>query len=204
MEECSFVEPLLEWWRRTGPRSYPWRRARGLYEVLVAVVLLRKTRRDMVAKTYPLLLDKYPSPEALAAAPVSEIEELIRPLGLTGRARLLKKIGEALSRGIPGRDLGELPGVGPYTASTVKTILGMAAELEPDTSIIRLLTRYHGLHGKPGIKEILNKCAPRDPEERKEYLLALLDHAWEVCRPRRPRCAECSLRDQCREYQRGR
>ena len=204
MEECGFREPLLRWWEETGPRSYPWRRAQSLYEILVALVLLRKTRRDRVAEVYPRFINRYPSPEALAAAPVPEIEESIKPLGLTSRARVLKELGEALSRGVADRELEKLPGIGPYTISTMKTVLGMTTELEPDTSITRLLARYHDLQDPKDIKKILNKCAPGDPDERGKYLLALIDLAWEICRPRHPKCRECPLRGHCREYKQKR
>ena len=205
MGDCSFVEPLMRWWRATGPRDYPWRRADSLYEVLVAEILLQRTRRDKVVEVYHRFLERFPTPEVLAGASDSEVEEVIKPLGLAKRAPYLKRLGAALTRIRDSRKtrLERLPGVGPYVASAARLILGIDTRLKADSSIARVLSRYFGLgtEKRPGdtpwVNEVLNRCAPKDLQGRKEYFLAIVDLAWEVCTPRNPRCDLCPLKLRC-------
>ena len=94
--------------------------------------------------------------------------------------------------------------MGPYAASAARLMLGIDTPLRPDASIARVFSR---LFGKPldrrrpadtaWVAETLEECAPRDPGGRRDYFLALLDLAWEVCRPRRPLCTECPLFKLC-------
>ena len=105
----------------------------------------------------------------------------------------------------------ELPGVGPYVASAARLILGIETELVPDASIARVFSR---LFGRPldkrrpastkWVRDLLNRCAPRDPAGRRDYFLALVDLAWEICRPARPRCGRCPLRRLCSLARAGR
>ena len=202
--DCSFAELLMRWWRATGPRDYPWRHARSVYEVLVAEILLQRTRRDKVVEIYRKFLERFPTPEALASDSDSEVEEVIRPLGLAKRAPYLRRLGEALSRWKGDRDFEKLPGVGSYVASATRIILGLGTKLKADSSIARVFSRYFGraTDRRPGdtpwVNQVLNRCAPPDPDERKAYFLALVDLAWEVCTPRNPHCDLCPLRERCK------
>ncbi len=210
--DCSFVEPLIAWWRASGARKYPWRKASDPYAVLVAEVLLQRTRRDKVTEAYTEFLRRFPTPRTLAEASVKDVEEVIAPLGLRKRASYLVRLGRAILENpnvLASGKFEELPGIGEYVASAARLFLGIPTSLKADSSIARVLSRYHGLplSRRPGdtpwVNECLNSCAPRDPAGKREYFLALIDLAWEVCNPRKPKCGNCPLRHGCR-YHRGR
>ena len=208
--DCRFVEPLLLWWRKSKrPRDYPWRRETDPYRVLVAEILLQRTRRDKAAEIYEKFVNAFPDPQSLARASEDEVRNIIRPLGLEKRAPYLAKLArEILRRPHVLREgrFEELPGVGPYVASAARVILGIPTRLKPDSSIARVLSRFYdrSLNTRrpadtPWVDECLNRCAPQNPESRKEYFLALVDLAWEICRPRKPRCSLCPLKNLCRQ-----
>ncbi len=208
---CHFVEKLLEWWLTSGgTRNYPWRREKNPYKILIAEILLQRTRRDKVIEVYSKFINRFPSPEILANASLEEVEKVIKPLGLRKRAKYLIRLAQAMisEHDILKKYLFEkLPGVGDYIASTVKLILGVDVKLKADVSIARLFSRYYGKplnNRRPAdthwVNEYLNTCAPDDPNKKKEYFLALIDLAWEICKPRTPLCSKCPLKEQCSYY----
>ncbi len=209
---CEFVEPLLQWWWRSRrPRDYPWRQETDPYRVLVAEILLQRTRRDKAAEVYREFISLFPDPQSLSNASENKVRNIIRPLGLEKRAPYLIKLArEILQRPhvLQEGRFEELPGVGPYVASATRVILGLPTRLKPDTSIARVFSRLYDRPLRqqrpadtPWVEECLNKCIPRNSELMKEYFLALVDLAWEICKPRKPSCTECPLKHLC-EYNR--
>src|SRR5712691_1264230 len=73
---------LLSWFARNG-RSFPWReQGRVPYEVVVAEILLQRTTAAGVARAYSGFVERYPSWDTLAHAPLNNLEAALRPLGL--------------------------------------------------------------------------------------------------------------------------
>jgi len=176
--------------------------------VLVAEVLLQRTRRDKVQEVYREFVARFPTARALADASKDQVEEVIAPLGLKKRAIYLVQLARSILKKRDVVEAGrfeELSGIGPYTASAARIILGINTVLHPDSSIARVLSRYFGRpldQHRPAstawVAETLRKCAPVDSvEEMRSYFLALLDLAWEICKPRKPLCKRCPLAGSC-------
>ena len=208
-DECSFVRSLMKWWKRTLPsRNYPWRKEKDPYRVLIAEILLQRTRRDKVVEVYNRFIERFPTPESLAKASAKDVEEVIYVLGLRKRAPYLVKLARELVRNhdeiVKTGEFEKLPGVGKYVASAARLILGYDTELIPDSSIARVFSRLFrkALNGRrpadtPWVRAVLNKCAPLNPPEKKEYFLAIVDLAWEICKVRKPLCYVCPLKEIC-------
>jgi A/G-specific adenine glycosylase len=205
---------VFAWFRESG-RDFAWRRTRDPYAVLVAELLLQRTRADLVAPIYEHFLAEYPTPEQLAAAEPSELVQLLRPLGFLHRSARLPELGRALVERHEGRvprsksRLLALPGVGEYAANAVLAVAFNQRRPLLDPNVIRLLDRVLGRRS--------TKARPRDDaslwrfvEEllprrgAREFSLALVDVGAVVCRARRPRCFECPLRPRCRAFAEGR
>ena len=117
---------LLLAWGRTARRSFPWRETRDPWRVLVAEVLLQRSRGKTAARVYQDLFDRWSTPASLAAAPEEDIRRVIQPLGLLRRAVSLKALAVRVV------DLGEvprtvdgllaLPGVGTYAANATAAV----------------------------------------------------------------------------------
>jgi A/G-specific adenine glycosylase len=198
---------LLSWFARDG-RSFPWREpGRVPYEVVVAEILLQRTTATGVARAYAGFVDRYPSWASLAQAPLEDLENALRPLGLWRQKALAF---QQLALSIEGRggvvprtrtELERLPGIGPYTASAVLAIVYGRAEPLLDVNMTRLLGRFLGSSQRTGAssKRILHAFALRLVHSKRCLVVnwAALDFGALVCRARRPLCPECPLRARC-------
>lgn len=194
-------------WGRAHQRQYPWRADRDPYRVLLAEILLHRTRADQVEPVYLSVLEKYPDLQSLASADTEELSALLYPLGLRWRIPLLL---EALSivlkeyRGEIPRDrsaLEQLPGVGPYIAGAIRCFAFGEADPLLDTNTIRIAGRVHGIRVTDASRrstrfsELIRQML--DPAHPRESNYALLDLGALICRPVTPRCADCPLRPHC-------
>jgi A/G-specific adenine glycosylase len=186
---------------------YPWRVDRTPYKVLIAEVLLKRTTRQAVAKEFPKLIAKYPDIESLYKAPIEEVEDMLRHLGLyRQRARHLKELAKVIVERFGGKvpnrweDLAGLPGVGPYIAGAVLSFgYGKPAPVV-DSNVIRLLGRLLGIKSKRYEDYVRAGWRLVPGEEHDYFNYGLIDLGALVCSYRGPKCGECPLRDVCVEY----
>jgi A/G-specific adenine glycosylase len=168
---------LLEWFAEHR-RDLPWRRTRDPYCVLVSEVMLQQTQVSRVIPRYLEWIDRWPTPESLAAASRADVILAWRGLGYNRRAVSLHRAAqEVAAYGWP-EDLTELPGVGAYTAAAVRRFAFGEPVLPLDTNVLRVIDRTGGSFG---------------PESAE----ALMDLGREVCLARVPRCEICPLAGTC-------
>ena len=204
---------LFCWFTRNG-RSFPWRDpGRSPYEVVVAEILLQRTTAAGVARAYTGFVERYPSWDTIAHAPLEGLENALRPLGLWRQKALafqqLARSIEANGGVVPRTrtELERLRGIGPYTASAVLAMVYGRAEPLLDVNMARLLWRFlgssEGAEASP--KRTLHALALRLVRGKRSLKVnwAALDFGALVCRARRPLCPECPLRTRC-EYARSR
>ncbi|MGE5228085.1 MAG: A/G-specific adenine glycosylase [Planctomycetaceae bacterium] len=195
----------LKRWGRTHQRSFPWRETDDPFRILVAELLLQRSRGRTVALVYSNLFRRWPDAEHLARARVSSIESVIRPLGLVRRAAILQGLArEVVERGeVPNTPSGllELSGVGRYAASATLAVAFGTRAAVVDGVTARVYRRYFGLdgHGPPSSDEVLwdlvEEVTPRS--HVREWNWAVLDLAATVCLPKAPRCSLCPLAARC-------
>jgi A/G-specific adenine glycosylase len=120
----SFQKTILDFYRKEG-RQFPWRETRDPYAILVSEVMLQQTGVERVVPFYLSFLKKFPTPRALAGAPLSDVLAAWQGLGYNRRALYVKRAAENIMSEHGGRvprdarELEALPGVGPYTARAV-------------------------------------------------------------------------------------
>jgi A/G-specific adenine glycosylase len=198
--EYTFVRPLLRW-GRANRRSFPWRETDDAFQILVAEVLLQRSRGKTVAKVFAEVVRRWPTAEAMSRARVESIRSLIRPLGLTGRAETLRAMAdEIVGRGEVPRtidDLMELPGVGRYAASATATVAFRKRQPTVDGVTARVYRRFFGSENSSpatsdsDLWELVHEVTPRGAV--REWNWAVLDLAASVCLPSRPRCGDCPI-----------
>jgi A/G-specific adenine glycosylase len=199
-----FHEDLAAWGERNR-RSFGWRRTDDAFKILVAEVLLQRSRGGTVARVFEELTGRWPDARSLARARVNSIGSVIRPLGLVKRAVTLKAMAREVDRlgSVPSTYEGliALPGVGPYAANaTLAVAFGQRAPVVDGVSA-RVYRRYFGLEADgPAASDrrliqVVEEATPRD--HVREWNWAVLDLAATICLPKVPRCGECPLRDQC-------
>ncbi|MGH8921406.1 MAG: A/G-specific adenine glycosylase, partial [Actinomycetes bacterium] len=112
-------------WAETAGRDLPWRRTREPWAVLVSELMLQQTQVARLVPRYERFLARFPTPPALAAAPVADVIAEWAGLGYNRRAVNLHRAARQVTAKHGGRipaalaDLLALPGIGPYTARAV-------------------------------------------------------------------------------------
>jgi endonuclease-3 len=176
----------------------------GPFQLLVATILSAQTTDERVNQVAPELFRAYPTPKALAAADVAELESLIHPTGFfRSKARSLKGMAAALEERCAGQvperieDLITLPGVGRKTANVVRSV-GMGLPGFPvDTHVGRLARRLGLTSQTDPVKVELELCRMLPRREWGAFSLRLILHGRRVCVARTPRCEACVLNDFC-------
>jgi len=176
----------------------------GPFQLLVATILSAQTTDERVNMVTPGLFAAYPAPEALAAAPLEDLEERIRSTGFfRSKAKALKGMAEALVTRFGGdvpsamEDLVTLPGVGRKTANVVRSVDMDLPGLPVDTHVGRLARRL-GLTKQTDPDKVELELDVLVPEpERGTLSLRLILHGRRVCKARFTLCDECVLVDIC-------
>ena len=174
------------------------------FQLLEATILSAQCTDERVNLVTPGLFAAYPTPESLAAADLSDVEERIRSTGffrskaksLTGMAR---GVTERFGGEVPSsmEDLTSLPGVGRKTANVVRSVALGLPGLPVDTHVGRL-TRRLGLTAQTDpvkVEAEIDALVP--PAQWGALSLRLILHGRRVCRARSPLCEECVLVDIC-------
>ena len=178
------------------------------FRLVISVLLSAQTTDAQVNRVTPVLFERYPTPEAMAAASPAEVSEIIRSLGFyKTKARHCVECAQAIvadSAGEVPRTMGELtslPGVGRKTANIVLNVsFGIVEGIAVDTHVNRIA---HRLALSP-------KTHEKEPLKTEQDLLALLprelwkdvNHQWirhgrDTCSARSPKCGGCVLADIC-------
>ena len=176
----------------------------GPFQLLVATILSAQCTDERVNMVTPGLFAAYPTPEALAEAPLEDLEERIRSTGFfRSKAKNLVGMARGVSERFGGEvpssieDLTSLPGVGRKTANVVRSVAMGLPGLPVDTHVGRL-TRRLGLTVQTDPVKVemeIDDLIP--PEEWGALSLRLILHGRKTCKARTPLCGECVLADIC-------
>ena len=176
------------------------------WQLLVSVRLAAQCTDKRVDMVTPLLYEKFPTAAALAEAPVDEIEEIVRPCGLgPSKARdisaCMRTLHEKYGDTVPDtfEELLALPGVGRKSANLIMGDVFGKPAIVTDTHCIRLtnlIGMVDGVKEPAKVERELWKIVP--PEEGNDLCHRFVLHGRAVCVARRPRCADCCLKDICR------
>src|SRR5438876_12353243 len=109
------VEHLLLAWFREHGRDLPWRRTRDPYAILVSEVMAQQTQVERVVPRWERWLERWPTVEALAAAPAAAVIREWQGLGYNRRALSLHRAAQRVAADGWPDDLSELPGLGRHT-----------------------------------------------------------------------------------------
>ena len=147
----------------------------------------------------------YPTPKALAAAPVLEVERIVKPTGFFRvKARNIIAAAQTLQDRFGGKvpqtieQMIELPGVARKTANVVLgSWFGIASGVVVDTHVRRLSQRLELTKDDDPvvIEQDLIKVIPQD--RWIQFSHELIHHGRQVCLARKPRCVDCSLEREC-------
>lgn len=121
----AFRTQVLGYYHEHGRSGMPWRETRDPYRVWVSEAMLQQTQVARVLPRYEAWLERFPTVDSLAAAPLGAVLEAWQGLGYNRRAVALKRAAEEISSHYEGRvpddqaALLALPGIGPATAAGI-------------------------------------------------------------------------------------
>lgn len=204
---------LLEW-GKAHFRPFPWRQTEDPYRILVAEILLHRTRVHQMKPVYEAFIERFPDVYALARSDREEIHRTLYSLGLRWRVdsffEMIQVIQNRFEGKIPEKreDLLSLPGVSVYIAGAVRCFAWNQPEVLMDTNTVRITGRLLGwevrdssrrsVQFRQALETFLDREHPRD------FNYALLDLAHLVCLKRQPPlCGECPLKIWCHHAKKG-
>jgi len=174
------------------------------FQLLAATILSAQCTDARVNMVTPALFAAYPTPEKLAAASLSHVEQLVRSTGfyqskaknLIGMAnQVMTQFGGEVPKEI--EDLITLPGVGRKTANVLRSVVFGLPGLPVDTHVGRLSRRLGLTKLEDAVKVEYELNALLPPAEWGEFSLRLILHGRRVCDARKPKCDECLLESLC-------
>ncbi len=204
----SFARKLIDWHAVHGRHDLPWQLDPTPYGIWVAEVMLQQTQVTTVAPYYERFMQRFPTLEALAAAPLDEVLALWAGLGYYARGRNLHRSARIVIERWAGTlpdsldGLLSLPGIGRSTAGAILAqAYGQRAAIL-DGNVKRVLARYHAVEGWPGeaaVERTLWAHAERHTpgEQIGAYTQAIMDLGATVCTRRQPKCAVCPVVPGC-------
>ncbi len=178
---------------------------RSAWELTVATILSAQCTDVRVNLVTPALFKAFPTPKAMAAASLPELEALIRTTGFyRNKAKSIKGAAQTVVEHFGGKvpqtmeELLQLPGVARKTANVVLgSWFNIAAGVVVDTHVMRLTRRL----------ELTKQTAPEKVEQDMMRIIPrdrwiafsheLIHHGRQICIARKPRCADCTLEKLC-------
>jgi A/G-specific adenine glycosylase len=218
--ELSLPRPdpaaLLAWYDRHR-RVLPWRAPPGEvadpYRVWLSEIMLQQTKVRAVAPYYARFLDRFPTVEQLAAAPLDDVLKAWAGLGYYARGRNLHACAKAVvaEHGgcFPDNEdaLRTLPGIGPYTAAAIAAIAFDRPATPVDGNVERVIARLHAVEETlPAVKPIIQSLAENLTPERRsgDFAQAMMDLGATICTPKTPACILCPWNASCAARRLGR
>lgn len=202
-----FQKRILIWFNHHG-RAFTWRNNdMSPYELIIAEVLLQRTKAETVAKFYEKFLMQFPSWTDIAQADIHLLEEYLIPIGLyRQRAQRLKKLAVYMidhneTLPLERSELEDVPFMGQYIANAVELLIHKRSKPLLDVNMARVLERFFGprkmadIRYDPYLQSLSHAVV--DHVDSREMSWAILDFAALICQSRKPLCITCFLSDSC-------
>ena len=167
--------------------------------------MLQQTRVEAVIPYYRVFLARFPTVEALAAAPEHEVLAAWSGLGYYKRARNMHRAAQQIAAGgVPAayEEVAALPGAGPYTAAAIASIAFHLPHAAVDGNVMRVIARLTN-----DASEITALAARRrfaaeaarllDRGRPGDFNQAMMELGAVVCLPRVPQCGSCPVARFC-------
>jgi A/G-specific adenine glycosylase len=210
----QFADRLIDWQTRHGRSGLPWQGLRDPYRVWLSEIMLQQTQVATARDYYLRFLQRFPTVQHLAAAPVDEVLGLWSGLGYYSRARNLHRCAVQVVQLLgdfprTAEQLQALPGIGPSTAAAIASFCFNERAAIFDGNVQRVLARLLAFQAdlarSPAQRE-LRQAAERllpEAERMPAYSQAIMDLGATVCLPRQPRCPACPMRGLCAAEKQG-
>lgn len=206
-QRSRFRRQLLRWYD-DNHRNLPWRRSDDPYAVWLSEIMLQQTRVETARGYYERFLQRFPTITDLAVARESEVLKAWEGLGYYSRARNLHSAARTVvdqhDSVLPDTYAGllALPGVGPYTAAAISSIVYDRPHPALDGNVMRALSRILRLEADPKSAAVRTSMIragealmPRTGTG--DFNQALIELGARVCTATQPACGQCPVVNWC-------
>ncbi len=199
------LQEFLEYLRELFPNPECELDYKTPFQLLVATILSAQCTDKQVNKTTPYLFAKYPNASSMAKAPLEDIENLIKSIGLyKGKAKNILSASISICENFGGEvpdnmeDLVSLAGVGRKTANVVLGNAFNVPGMVVDTHVKRISNRFGMTKNQDPekIEQDLMKIIPKN--EWTDFSHRLVLFGRRVCEARKPNCVECKVSSICK------
>ena len=198
---------IVEWFSANQPEVRSELHYENPFQLLVAVILSAQCTDRRVNMVTPQLFERFPTPEALAAAGFDDVFPFVKSVSypnskathLIGMAqKLMADFGGQVPSDIDA--LMTLPGVGRKTANVIASIIYDKPVIAVDTHVFRVAHRLGLTNGKTplDVELDLERHIPVDKRAIAHHWLIL--HGRYTCTARSPKCDDCPLTAWCKAY----
>ncbi len=196
---------LLNWYKK-NKRHFPWRETRDPYQVMVAEIMLQRTKAEQVLPIYTSFLKKFNNIQTLSRASSQELLDFFSKLGIIRRVKCLESLSKKLITNYDGKipqsreELLSLPCLGEYSSDAILCFAYNRNVAVIDSNICRIVSRLFGLKTKgelrrdPNFRKMMNDLLP---QKAKEFNWAMIDLGATICKPRKPLCNLCPIVSIC-------
>ena len=206
------IAGALETWYAAVKRPMPWRKSPTPYCCWLSEIMMQQTTYAAVLPYYERFLKRFPTVEKLAAADEADVLKAWEGLGYYARARnLLKAARLIVGKRNPFRfkwpstsaEWSAIPGVGPYTAAALSSVLNGERKAVVDGNVARVFSRVWLLTDDFSKQQSRAKLAARlQPEIDRckvpgDFNQAMMELGATVCTPANPVCGDCPLGRAC-------
>jgi A/G-specific adenine glycosylase len=214
LQDIPGLHDALITWFEANKADLPWRRTKEPYAIWLSEIMLQQTQVTTVIPYYERFLERFPTVQSLAAAPVDDVLKQWEGLGYYSRARNLHRAAQMIMWEFGGKfpaslhDLLRLPGVGRYTAGAIASLAYGQDVSVVDGNVIRILTRLLDVAadvGQTPTKQTLWDVAEQlVPDGRAPaWNEGLMELGRRICTPKSPGCEACPIAIHCVARQAG-
>jgi len=211
----GFAARVVAWQKANGRHDLPWQQTRDPYHVWLSEIMLQQTQVRSVIPYYQRFRARFPTLEALAAAPLTSVLEAWAGLGYYARARNLHRCAQTVVRLHGGQFSSDpqinarLPGIGRSTAAAISVFAFGRRAAILDANVRRVLARCFALDDSTSPAADRRRMwvlaeALLPATDIEAYSQGMMDLGATVCTRWQPACQACPLQVICVARQQGR
>jgi A/G-specific adenine glycosylase len=217
MNGDAFAQALVAWQREHGRHDLPWQRSRDPYAVWISEIMLQQTQVSTVLGYFDRFMQRFPTVQSLAGAPLDDVLAAWSGLGYYRRARMAHRCAQVVVAQHGGRfppnsqTLQTLPGIGASTAAAIASTCFEERSAILDGNVKRVLTRFlnhdEDITRAKGLRALqwqAESLLPVDGRDMPTYTQAIMDLGATVCLTRQPHCLICPVSEGCKALALGR
>ena len=210
MPKINPTTKLLKWYSTNG-RRLPWRTIGGAhknpYEVWISEIMLQQTTVATVLDYFAKWMKRFPDIETLARADIQDVLLTWQGMGYYTRARKIHECAKVLVDQYHAKlpttrdELLKLPGIGPYSASSICCFAYNKPETVVDGNVVRVIARLYGITREITPADIYPYAQELTSQQHgADYASAIMDLGATVCTPTNPKCDQCPWMKVCTAY----